>query len=85
MDTKPHRFVAQVIVAAMDEQGMTASMLADATGIPLGLLRHRLAHRSPFTLAELDLVAQILGTRPSGVLERATVMQDEEHNEGKHL
>lgn len=68
----------------MVEQAVTPPMLSHATGIPARTLRHRLARRSAFTLAELELVAQFLGTRPSSVLERATVMQEQEHNEGKH-
>lgn len=67
----------------MAEREVTATRLADATGIPLRRLRGRLAHRSAFTLGELEQVAQVLGTRPSRVLECATVMQQQEHNEGK--
>jgi lambda repressor-like predicted transcriptional regulator len=63
--------VAHAVLAAMEDRGLSVQMLAHATGIPPHALRDRLAATSPFTLAELELVADVLGTRPSSLLERS--------------
>lgn len=57
--------VAHAITTAMRDQGVTAAGLAAATGIPLTTLRDRLAGRSPFLLAELERIGEVLGSRPS--------------------
>ena len=60
--------VAHAITTAMRDQGVTVTALATATGIPLWILRDRLAGRTPFRLAELERIAGVLGSRPSSWL-----------------
>ena len=63
------RVVAQAALGAMADQGVTVEALAEATGIPVLVLQHRLDARSPFTIDELELVGRVLGRRPSTFLE----------------
>lgn len=70
MDPDPAALVARVVRGAMTERGIADERLAHTTGIPLPTLRHRLAGRSPFTIAELETVAAVLGTSASALLQR---------------
>lgn len=53
--------VAAAVEAARTSAGIGKDRLADQSGIPQTTLKRRLAGVSPFTVAELDAVASVLG------------------------
>lgn len=66
MDTDPH-FPAQVassVAAAIQAAGESTKSVADATGIARVTLIRRLTGTTPFTVAELALIAHHLNTTP---------------------
>jgi hypothetical protein len=52
----------------MEDRHISVRNLAASTGIPQRTLAERLAVRSPFTVAELQLIAGVLDTRASSLL-----------------
>lgn len=60
--------VAGSVAEAISEAGETSTSVADATGIPRSTLRRRLLGSSPFTVAELGLIAGHLGTTPEQLM-----------------
>lgn len=53
--------VASAVSAAIESAGHTQVSIADATGIPRTTLIRRLRGQQPFTIAELDAIANTLG------------------------
>lgn len=68
---------AMAVEAAIDAAGQSQLGVSDATGIPRTTLIRRLRGQSPFTIAELESIAECLGVTVSDLLasaeqERAT-------------
>jgi plasmid maintenance system antidote protein VapI len=55
----------------MASAGVSTKSLAEATGIPRTTLARRLTGNSPWTLEELDLLAQHFDTTPLALVEVA--------------
>jgi transcriptional regulator with XRE-family HTH domain len=60
-----------VIRALLDSHRMTITQLAEATGISYGTLYRRLTGFSPLTLAELNVIGNVLGRSASAILATA--------------
>lgn len=75
MDTKPPRTVTEmtavVVSEAMTDAGLTVLGVADRTGIPRTTLTRRLSGGSPFTVAEVDTLAAVVGVPVSVIIARA--------------
>jgi transcriptional regulator with XRE-family HTH domain len=63
--------VAQTVRDAMSAQNVSQLALSNATGIPRVTLIRRLSGRSPFTIAELAVVAEALGVQTSELVAAA--------------
>lgn len=64
MDTLTTR-TAAAVSAAIEAAGQTQLGVSEATGIPRATLIRRLRGLSPFTVAELEKIAEVLDTRVS--------------------
>lgn len=66
MDTNPtfHEQVARNVAAAVSAAGETTKNVAEATGIARMTLTRRLTGATPFTVAELALIARHLDLTP---------------------
>lgn len=56
---------------ALEKSGVSQRSAADKTGIPLVTLSRKLRGLSPFTVAELDAVAQAAGTTITAISQQA--------------
>lgn len=54
--------VAHAVTARLKEAGLPQRTVAAETGIPIVTLSRRLTGKSSFTVHELDLIADLLGT-----------------------
>jgi lambda repressor-like predicted transcriptional regulator len=59
--TDTSRKVAAAVSAALGVAGISVLTAAEQTGIPRSTLTRRLTGTSPFTIVELELVANLLG------------------------
>ncbi len=66
--TPPQGSAAEVVQMAIDAAGASMNALADETGIPYSTLRRKLRGLSDFTLSDLLLIAEALGTTPDLLL-----------------
>jgi len=73
MDTDPHfpTKVARSVAAAIEAAGESTKSVADATGIARVTLIRRLTGTTPFTVAELALIARYLDTTPDKFMTEA--------------
>ena len=62
---------AMAVEAAIDAAGQSQLGVSDATGIPRTTLIRRLRGLSPFTIAELEAIAEVLGVTVSDLLSNA--------------
>lgn len=63
--------VPRVIRGLIGETGVTRGAVAQAMRVNRETLRRRLNGSSPFTVAELEAVAMLLGTTPQAIFARA--------------
>ena len=70
MDTNYTARVAAKVAAAMEAGGWSEKGMAEATGIPRVTLRRRLAGAA-FTIAELHVIADALGTTVTALVDEA--------------
>lgn len=64
-NTDTSRGLARTVSAALGGAGIAQRDAAARTGIPLSTLSRRLTGNSPFTVTELDLIADLLGVKVS--------------------
>jgi transcriptional regulator with XRE-family HTH domain len=71
--TNTSRNIAAHVSAALSTARIAQRDAASRTGIPITTLSRRLTGNSPFTVTELDLIAQLLGVTVSDLIagERA--------------
>lgn len=69
--TDTSRGIARTVSTALSTAGIAQRDAAARTGIPLSTLSRRLTGNSPFTVVELDLLANILGVTVSDLVTRA--------------
>lgn len=62
--------VAKNVTAAIDSAGQTQVSISEATGIPRTTLIRRLAGHSPFTIAELGRIAEVLDVEVDDLLRK---------------
>ena len=67
-DTTLAAAVAGEVRAEMARQRLTAVQVADAAEMTKGYLHRRLAEQSPFTLADIERLARVLGVDPAHFL-----------------
>lgn len=63
--------IAEVVTAALSEAGIAQRDAAARTGIPFTTLRRRLTGFSPFNMAELVLLAELLDRPLSSLIRKA--------------
>lgn len=63
--------IAEVVTGALSEAGIAQRDAAARTGIPFTTLRRRLTGYSPFNMAELVLIADLLGQPLSSLIQMA--------------
>lgn len=66
--TPTSRTIAANVSAALSTAGIAQRDAAARTGIPLATLSRRLTGHSPFNIAELDLLADLLGTNVAALI-----------------
>jgi transcriptional regulator with XRE-family HTH domain len=60
-NTDTSRSIARAVSTALSAAGIAQRDAAERTGIPISTLSRRLTGNSPFTVTELDLLANVLG------------------------
>lgn len=65
------RSVADVLVSLMEEAGVTQTLLAEQTGIPLSTLNRHLRTGQSFKIWQVAAIAPVLGTTLSDIFVRA--------------
>ena len=60
--------IARSVGAAIEQAGRTSTSVADAIGIPRSTLRRRLIGATPFTVAEIEMVAIHLDMTPAALM-----------------
>lgn len=71
MDTSPQAIIATAVTEAMQSKGKSTKALAEETSIPRVTLTRRLRGVSPFTVAELAAIAEVLDCRLSDFIRDA--------------
>lgn len=62
---------ARAVTAAMEAAGASQLAMSEATGIPRTTLLRRLSGSSPFTIAELERIADHLQVPVESLIQRA--------------
>jgi len=65
------RTIAATVSAALSEAGISQREAAARSGIHINTLSRRLTGHSPFTVPELDVLADLLGTSVTDLFARA--------------
>lgn len=71
MDSSLAGRVATVVADAIAARQMSLRDISDQTGIPTTTLHRRLHGHAPFTFAEIDALARVLGTTVTALVIRA--------------
>lgn len=60
--------VGRAVSVALLDAGRTKRSISDETGIPYSTLNRKVAGKAEFSLSELLLIAEAIGTTPSALL-----------------
>ena len=73
MDTpeQTSREISRIVSEALGAAGISQRSAAEQTGIPLTTLSRRLTGAAPFLVTELAVLAKVLGTTVSALMETA--------------